>query len=119
MGEDGAMDGPGRTFREAVWLPASRRPARADARAALALFGAVEAIALPLLLWWGRGGWFIFDDWDLLSQRTAGSAHDLFRPHYQHWSTLPILVYRLFWLAFGIRSYFPWQLLVVLLHLTA
>jgi hypothetical protein len=120
MGEDVAMDGPGHTFREAApTADAPPQPARADARAALAGFVAVEAIALPLLLWWGRGGWFTFDDWDLLSQRTAGSVHDLFLPHGDHWSTLPVLVYRLFWWAFGIRTYFPWQLLVVLLHLTA
>jgi hypothetical protein len=120
MGEDVAMDGPGHTLREAApTATAPRPPSRADARAALAGFGAVEAIALPLLLWWGRGGWFTFDDWDLLSQRTVGSVHDLFLPHGDHWSTLPVLVYRLFWWAFGIRTYFPWQLLVVLLHLTA
>jgi hypothetical protein len=70
-----------------------------------------------LLLWWGRGGWFTFDDWDLLSQRTVGRAHDLFLPHGDHWSTLPILVYRLMWQLFGIRSYVPYQLLVILLHL--
>jgi hypothetical protein len=113
------MDGPGTALREDVSMPATRPPPRADARAALVVFSAAEAIALPLLLWWGRGGWFRFDDWDLLSQRTAGSAHELFRPHYQHWSTLPILIYRSFWWAFGIRTYFPWQLVVVLLHLTA
>jgi hypothetical protein len=85
----------------------------------LSVFVAVEFLALPLLLWWGRGGWFTFDDWDLLSQRRVGSAHDLFLPHGDHWSTLPIVIYRLWWWMFGIRNYFPYQLLVVVLHLTA
>jgi hypothetical protein len=90
-----------------------------QARTALVCFVAIEMVALPSLLWWGRGGWFTFDDWDLLSQRTGGSPHDLMLPHGDHWSTLPILVYRLLWWVFGIRSYVPYQFTVVLLHLTA
>jgi hypothetical protein len=89
------------------------------APAALGCFVAVEVLAFPLLLWWGRGGWFTFDDWDLLSKRTVGSLHDLMLPHGDHWSTLPIIVYRFLWWVFGIRSYVPYQLTVLALHLTA
>jgi hypothetical protein len=96
----------------------ARNLRRAD-RAALALFGALVVSAFPLLLWLGRGGWFVFDEWDLLAQRTGGNLGDLFRPHYQHWLTLPILVYRLFWQLFGIRTYVPYQLLSITVHLIA
>lgn len=88
-------------------------------RAALLFFVAVLLAALGLLLWWGRGGWFTFDDWDLLARRTAGSPHDIFFPHYDHWLTLPILLYRFLWWTDGLRSYFPYQVIVVVLHLTA
>jgi hypothetical protein len=88
-------------------------------RAPLVIFGVLIATALPLLLWFGRGGWFGFDEWDLVSQRTAGNLGDLFRPHYQHWLTIPILVFRAGWELFGIRTYFPYQLLSVLVHLAA
>ncbi len=86
---------------------------------ALVCFFAVELIAFPLLLIWGRKGWFTQDDWDFLSARTAGNAGDLFRAHFQHWTTLPILVYRLMWTAFGLHSYTPYQALIVALHLVA
>ena len=86
---------------------------------ALVGFAAAELAALPLLLVWGRHGWFTQDDWDFLSARTIGSAHDLFRPHFQHWTTLPILPYRLLWTMVGIRSYTPYQALIVVMHLIA
>ena len=91
---------------------------RARPAAALASFVALEAVALPLILWWGRHGWFSQDDdWDFLAARTAGNFGDLMRPHFQHWTTLPILAYRLIWALVGIRSYTWYLTLVVLAHL--
>lgn len=90
----------------------------ADERVALASFAVVEAAAIPLLLWFGNRWWFWDDDWDFLATRTGGNFADLFRAHYQHWTTLPILAYRLLWWLFGIRTYVPYQLLVVVGHLT-
>ena len=86
---------------------------------ALVSFVAAEAIALPLMLVWGRHGWFTQDDWDFLSARTVGSANDLFRAHFQHWTTLPILPYRVLWTIVGVRSYTPYQALIVVTHLIA
>ena len=37
----------------------------------------------------------------------------------EHWSTLPILVYRTLWHFFGLRTYVPYQLITIVLHLTA
>ncbi|MCU1467264.1 MAG: hypothetical protein JWM72_3192 [Actinomycetia bacterium] len=96
----------------------ARKLGRGD-RAPLAVFGALVVSAYPLLLWLGRGGWFVFDEWDLLAKRTGGNLGDLFRPHYQHWMTLPILAYRLLWQMFGIRTYVPYQSLSIIVHLAA
>ena len=71
----------------------------------------------PRLLSWGHKWWFWADDWDFLGTRTGGNLSDLFRAHYQHWVTLPILAYRLLWWVFGIRTYVPYQLLIITLHL--
>ncbi len=90
-----------------------------DARAAVIAFVLVEMAAIPLLLSWGNKWWFWADDWDFLAGRTGGNLGDLFRPHYQHWTTLPVLVYRLLWTIFGIRHYVPYQLLAIVLHLVA
>lgn len=97
----------------------TRRDRIPRARVALVLFGALEVIALPLMLWWGRSTWFFSDDWDFLASRTGGNVGDLMRAHFGHWTTLPILAYRLLWWLVGIRSYRPYQVLVILGHLTA
>ena len=73
---------------EVWWSSAGRR--RIREYGPVTLFVAIEIAALPLLLWFGRGGWFIFDEWDLLADRRAWNLGDLFRPHFQHWFTLPI-----------------------------
>ena len=49
---------------------------------------------------------------------TAGNLNELFTPHNEHWSTLPILEYRLLWHIVGLRSYLPYLVVVVTLHLT-
>lgn len=67
----------------------------------------------------GRFQWFYFDEWDYLAGRRATEVGDLLRPHNEHWQTLPIVVYRVLWTLFGLRSYVPYQLCVIALHLTA
>jgi hypothetical protein len=88
-----------------------------QARAALLVFALVEIIAFPLMLSWEHGTWFQLDDWDFIAVRTGGSLHELFRPHFEHWVTLPILAYRFMWWIFGIRTITPYQVLVIVGHL--
>jgi hypothetical protein len=90
-----------------------------SARVALLVFVLVTAVALGLYLGFGQRQSFFLDDWDFLAHRDGGDLGDLLRPHNEHWSTLPILVYRGLWGLFGVRTYLPYQLLLVLLHLTA
>ena len=75
-----------------------------SARAALIVFVVYALAMVPLLVHWGHKWWFWADDWDFLANRTGGNLGDLFRGHYQHWVTLPVLAYRLLWSIFGIRS---------------
>jgi hypothetical protein len=91
----------------------------AGARAAAVAFTAIAVLSAPLLAFWGRNWWFWADDWDFLADRTAGNAGDVFRGHYQHWTTVPVLAYRGLWFVFGIRSYLPYQLLIIGAHLGA
>lgn len=88
-------------------------------RGALAAFIALEVGAFPLLMYLGNRVWFTVDDWDFFSTRTAGNVGDLFRGHFQHLVIVPILAYRLLWQFVGMRSYAPYQAMVVLLHLVA
>jgi hypothetical protein len=65
----------------------------------------------------GRGLSFWADEWDFLATRTGGDLGDLIRPHVVHLSTLPILTYRMLWWLVGIRAYWPYRLVIVVLHL--
>jgi hypothetical protein len=87
-------------------------------RAAAWTFGVYVAIALPTLVWMGSYRWFFGDEWSFLTDRSV-TLHDLFRAHNQHWSTVPVLVYRGLYSIFGLHQYWPYQLLVIVLHLTA
>jgi hypothetical protein len=82
------------------------------------VFLAVLIVALVLFVVFGRPQWFFHDEWDFLAHRDARDLNDLFRPFNEHWSTLPILVYRMLWRFFGIRTYVPYQVIAIVLHLT-
>jgi hypothetical protein len=103
-----------------VGLEQSVGEARANrsARLALAAFVGVAIAVLPIVLLLARRYWFFWDEWDFLAGRTTGNLDDLLRPHNEHWSTLPILVYRALWNLFGIRTYVPYQVVGVALHVT-
>ena len=87
------------------------------AAGAFAVFVAIAAWALIFHL--GRYFWFNGDEWDFLSQRNGGNVGDLLRAHNEHPSLLPIVVYRVLWHGFGLRSYRPYQIPVITLHLGA
>ena len=87
-------------------------------RWALVAFLVVAVVSIPILLRLGHDRWFQFDDWDFLASRDGGNLGDLFEPHGAHWSTLPIIAYRAEWYLFGLHSYWPYQLMCVLSHLT-
>ena len=89
-----------------------------NARPAAIVFGLVVAGAAALYFVMGRHQWFYYDEWDFLAGRSAWSLNDVFRPHNEHWTTLPILVYRALWWAVGLRSYRPYQAITIALHLT-
>jgi hypothetical protein len=82
------------------------------------VFAAVVAAAFPLYLVLGRDQWFFQDDWEFLANRDGGSFTSLMEPHNEHWSTLPVIAYRLLWTVFGLRTYVPYQALAIATHLT-
>jgi len=88
-------------------------------RAAAWTFAALVAVALPLYFVLARGQWFFQDDWEFLANRDGGSFASLMRPHNEHWSTLPVIAYRLLWTVFGLHTYLPYQALSIVTHLAA
>jgi hypothetical protein len=102
------VDAPGTASRS---LPGDH------ARAPIYVFAVVEAIALVVFWWLGRKQWFFLDEWDYLVTRDGGSVADLFTSHNEHWTTIPIVLYRMLWNVFGLRTYLPYQLMTLVAHL--
>ena len=100
--------------------PAGRSGSSTSARWALIAF-VVAVVASGVLILWRLGNqrWFSNDEWDFLSTRHLTDVGDLFRPHNEHWTTLPIVAFRLVWSVNGLRSYWPYQVLSVGAHLSA
>jgi hypothetical protein len=84
------------------------------------LFAAFCVLALPLILFHlGSFHWFFRDEWEFITER-EGRWPDLLEPHGgSHWVAVPRLAYTVMWQVFGIRTYVPYQAMVVVLHLSA
>jgi len=73
---------------------------------------------LLLLLFFNRRDYFFADEWDFVLRRGLTHAElGLFTPHNEHWSTIPILVFRTVFHFAGARSYLPYLLPMLALHL--
>ncbi|NLD77355.1 MAG: hypothetical protein GX643_11885 [Acidimicrobiales bacterium] len=83
----------------------------------LAFFVGLLVVAVPVLFHAGRHQWFFLDEFDFLAGRDLRSFDDLFRPHNEHWSTPPIVVYRLLFRIVGLNSYAPYLALSIGAHL--
>src|SRR4051794_608957 len=98
----------------------ARRP-MTRARLAVLVFAAVEAAGAVLYVVNGRRVWFfgVFgDEWDFLAGRSL-TIHDLLQRHGDHLVALPALVFRVLYTVVGLRSYLPYQLCAIALHLAA
>jgi hypothetical protein len=85
--------------------------------AALGLLVVGQGIFLGVL---ASGLYFIWgDDSDFLLQRgtVPGVDRGLLEPHDDHWSTSVIVIYRILFHFFGMRSYVPYGLVPIALHL--
>jgi len=83
-------------------------------RGAATAFGVDIAASLFVLVHVGRHMWFYEDDWTWIQRRL--NVAGLFYPFFQHWITVPLLVYHLLYWLFGI-NYLPYQLCTIMLHL--
>ena len=83
----------------------------------LLLFACVEAGAFVYYLALARTQWFFSDEWEFLAGRSL-SVHDLLEQHGGQLVALPLVVYRALFAIVGLRSYLPYQAVVVVLHIT-
>jgi hypothetical protein len=98
--------------------PAGDHESRRSERWSARVFGVAVVAALPLLLWFGRDHWFFLDDWWVLT-RDGLTSPGYLDAHNGHWVTLLRFDYRLNFELWGLRSYLPYQVPVVIAHLAA
>ena len=77
------------------------------------------AVAFVILLEVNRGQWFNADEWAFLVDRhvVGTGGRGLWEPHNEHWSTIPILMYRGLFSVFGVRTYVPYLLVLLAVNL--
>ena len=68
---------------------------------------------LAIILALQRSQWFFFDEWAFLKLKGPG----LLEPHVGHWSTSPMLVFEGLRGVVGLHSYFPYAVIITLIHL--
>ncbi|HZT97734.1 MAG TPA: hypothetical protein VFB34_12940 [Chloroflexota bacterium] len=77
---------------------------------------AVCAIAFGLILYLGRTMDFFYDEWEFVLTAPYWSWFDYFKPHNEHWSTVPKLVYKALSVLIGARSYLPYLAVLEFMH---
>jgi hypothetical protein len=85
--------------------------------AASVVFAVLLPLAAVLYAVKGRAQWFFQDEWVFFATRDMTSIHGLFDPHNEHWSTIPVIAYRVLWNTVGADSYKPYQAMSIALHL--
>ena len=95
------------------------RRARLLRNAPLAALSLELLVAGTYLVATHRRLWFFGDDWDFFLNRGIRSdpVHALFDAHNEHWSTLPVIVFRILFAWFGVAHYLPYAVVVVTAHL--
>ena len=95
-----------------VDAPPFRRWRRAAPNAPILI---LAALAAAVLLYLARSMTFWQDEWG--SIMFSGGPLDLIKPVNEHWSTIPLLMYRATFAIVGLHSYLPYIAQVIALHL--
>ncbi len=77
-------------------------------------------IAASLLLYnFTSPRWFNYDEWDFLANRSVHlfGGNGILYPHNEHWSTIPILIWRALFSLVGVHHYWLYALPLIVAHL--
>ena len=74
------------------------------------------ALATAALVYLTRSVTFHQDEWNFIVDRPGWTMDSLFRPHNEHWSTVPVVIYKVLLALVGIRNHLPYMVVLELLH---
>jgi hypothetical protein len=81
-----------------------------------AIFIALALGAFAVLSWLGLGLTFFSDEWAFIEGRSLADPATWWAPHNEHWSTIPVIIYRAIMELAGLRTYVPYLAVVHVLH---
>jgi hypothetical protein len=87
-------------------------------RLVLAVFAFLVVVAFLLLYRKGLGTTFYYDEWNFVMNRRDWDADTFLRPHNEHLSLLPVLIFKLLFVTVGLDSYGVYRVLLLMLHVT-
>jgi hypothetical protein len=96
--------------------PAVPRPTSAARRAAAWIVGFAAAASSAVILHAARGTNFYVDEWWFITRRRDASFDDFMRPNVDHLVAIPVAIYKFLFVTFGLRSYWPYLVVLVGLH---
>src|SRR3954447_7983470 len=96
--------------------PPRRRLALPGATVWVALAGLLLLTA-AVVLYLGRATTFYFDEWNFVLERRAWNLDALLKPHNEHLSLVPVLIYKALFSTLGIDAYAPYRAAGVVVHL--
>jgi hypothetical protein len=70
-----------------------------------------------LLMYTARGTTFYYDEWTYIVSKFGGGINSFLEPHNEHFSLIPIAIYKVMFRIFGMRDYPFYRLIVVVMHL--
>lgn len=92
------------------------RPSRLP-RAVVGAHVLTLVLAFGLWAYWDRNLWFFGDEWDFLTRRGLhGATFSIWAPHNEHWSTLPILLWRAIFSLEHLSTYWPYLVPLLVAH---
>jgi hypothetical protein len=95
---------------------AAIRSAVAGERLVLAIFALLVLVAFVLLYRKGFGTTFYYDEWNFVMNRRDWDVDTFLRPHSEHLSLVPVLVFKLLFVTVGLDSYGVYRVLLLLVH---
>lgn len=87
-------------------------------RLLFALIGA-SAIVFGAVLYLTRYRNFFYDEWAWVVSRRGWDFNVFILPHGNHWSTIPILLWKVLFVTLGIRSHVPYEAALLVVHVFA
>lgn len=82
------------------------------------VFGALVVLATVLLYRKGLGTTFYYDEWNYVMNRRGWDADTFLRPHAEHLTLIPVLIFKVLFVTVGLDSYGVYRALLLLAHFT-